>query len=136
MRKTRKDPYTIAVTTIDTPEGRWYTLADVLGGIRLGGSIPTIRKAYRVVPEGRRRAKTARFRNTIELRSTEPFFKTIVEQRQIAKRGAKGDTDLAALERGLKEMAAGGAYGIFAETNVTPGGSNDDLPGDVYADIA
>lgn len=67
--------------------------------------------------------------------STQPFFKTIVEQRHIAKRGAKDDRELAALERGLKEMAAGGAYGIFAEINVTPSKNDDDLVGDVYSDI-
>lgn len=135
MRKAEKDPYTIAVTPIDTPEGRWYPLGDVLGGMLLGGPMPTIRKAIRVVPEGRRYAKTVRFRDEVELRSTQPFFKTIVEQRQIAKDGAKTDRELAALERGLKEMAAGGAYGIYAEVNVTPAKSDDDVPGEVYADI-
>lgn len=135
MRKSEKDPYTIAVTPIDTPEGHWYTLADVLGGMLLGGPMPTIRKAVRVVPEGRRYAKTVRFRDAVELRSTQPFFKTIVEQRQIAKRGAKDDPDLAALEIGLKQMAAGGAYGIYAEVNVTPAKDDTDLPGEVYSDI-
>ncbi len=135
LRKTEKDPYTIAVTPLKTTESRWYTLADVLAGMLLGGPRPTIRKAVRVVPEGRRYAKSLKFRNEVELRSTQPFFKTIVEQRQIAKRGANVDRELAALERGLKEMAAGGAYGIFAEINVTPAKSNDDVPGDVYADI-
>ena len=67
-------------------------------------------------------AKSTLFRGMrCELRSNEPFFKTIVEQRQIAKRGAKDDPDLAALEMGLKQMAASGAYGIYAEINVTPG---------------
>jgi hypothetical protein len=69
------------------------------------------------------------------LRSNEPFFKVIVEQRQIAKRQAKDDPDPAGLEMGLKQMAASGAYGINAEINVTPGDPEEPLPGDVYADL-
>ena len=91
MRKSDKDPYTIAVTSIETPEGRWYTLADVLAGVLLGGPVPTISKVVRVVPKGRRTAQSAKFRGEVELRSTEPFFKTIVEQRQIAKNKSKSD---------------------------------------------
>ena len=73
----------------------------------------------------------------MELRSTEPFFKTIVEQRQIAKRSAKGDPDLAALEMGLKQnlrfwrvWCACGSQCHAREEDDT------DLPGEVYSDIA
>ena len=66
----------------------------------------------------------------------EPFFKTIVEQRQIAKRGAEDDADLAALEIGLKQISASGGYGVHAEINVSPGKDDNDLPGEVYSDIA
>jgi len=121
MRESDKDPYTIAVTSIEIPEGRWYTLADVLAGVLLGGPIPEIREAVRVVPKGRRTTHTAQFRGEVELRSTEPFFKTIVEQRQIAKNKSKSDPQYEALELGLKQMAAGGSYGIYAEINITPG---------------
>ena len=136
MRNAEKDPYTVAVTPIDTPEGRWYPLGDVLGSLLLGGPAPTILRAIRAVPKGRRYSKTTRFRGAVELRSTEPFFKTIVEQRQIAKRSAKGDPDLAALEMGLKQNSASGGYGVHAEVNVTPGKDDTDLPGEVYSDIA
>ena len=136
MRNAEKDPYTVAVTPIDTPEGRWYPLGDVLGSLLLGGPAPTILRAIRAVPKGRRYSKTTRFRGAVELRSTEPFFKTIVEQRQIAKRGAKDDPDLAALEMGLKQISASGGYGVHAEVNVTPGKDDNDLPGEVYSDIA
>jgi hypothetical protein len=136
MRKAEKDPYTVAVTPIDTPEGRWYPLGDVLGSLLLGGPAPNILRAIRAVPKGRRYSKTTRFRGAVELRSTEPFFKTIVEQRQIAKRGAKDDPDLAALEMGLKQISASGGYGVHAEINVTPRKADTDLPGEVYSDIA
>lgn len=137
MRQADKDPYTIAVTPLDTPEGRWYTLADVLGAIVLGGPAPRIRRAIRFVPEGRHRAKHVRFRGKIELRSNQPFFKSIVEERQVAKNGLKANPDLAGLEMGLKQMAASGAYGINAEINVSPGPDPDtSLAGQVYADIA
>jgi hypothetical protein len=136
MRKAETDPYTVAVTPIDTPEGRWYTLGDVLASLLLGGPAPDILRAVRAVPRGRRYSKTTRFRGAVELRSTEPFFKAIVEQRQIAKRGAKDDPDLAALEIGLKQISASGGYGVHAEINVTPGKAATDLPGEVYSDIA
>jgi hypothetical protein len=89
------------------------------------------------VPQGRRTKKTVAFRNEVDLHSNEPFFKTVVEQRQIAKAGAKGNRGMAALDRGLKELAAGGAYGIYAEINVTPRKNNEsDVPGLAYSDIA
>jgi hypothetical protein len=136
-REGDKDTYTITVTPIDTPEARWYTLADVLAAVLLGAPLPKIVKAIRVVPQGRRTKKTVAFRNEIALHSNEPFFKTVVEQRQIAKAGAKGDHGLAALDRGLKELAAGGAYGIYAEINVAPRKCNEsDMPGLAYSDIA
>jgi hypothetical protein len=136
MRKTGEDPYTIAVTPLQTPEGRWYTLADVLAGVLLGGPAPKIRRAIRFVPKGRHRPKETLFRGTVALRSNEPFFKVIVEQRQVAKSTAKDDPDLAGLETGLKQMAASGAYGINAEINITPSDPDEGLPGDVYSDIA
>jgi hypothetical protein len=135
MHKNFNDPYTIAVTPLQTPEGRWYTLADVLAAVLLGGLAPRIRRAIRFVPKGRHRPKETLFRGTVPLRSNESFFKVIVEQRQIAKRQAKNDPDLAGLEMGLKQMAASGAYGINAEINVTPGDPHEGLLGDVYSDI-
>jgi len=135
MRKAHEDPYTIAVTPLQTSEGRWYTLADVLAAMLLGGTAPKVRRAIRFVSRGRHRPKETMFRGTVPLRSSEPFFKVIVEQRQIAKRGSKTDPDLAGLEMGLKQMAASGAYGINAEINVTPSDPDEGLPGDVYSDI-
>jgi hypothetical protein len=135
MHKANEDPFTIAVTPLQTSEGRWYTLADVLAAVLLGGIAPKIRRAIRFVPKGRHRPKETLFRGTVPLRSNEPFFKVIVEQRQIAKRQAKDDPDLAGLEMGLKQMAASGAYGINAEINVTPGDPEEPLPGNVYTDL-
>ncbi|MBV8846293.1 MAG: hypothetical protein JO307_26095 [Bryobacterales bacterium] len=135
FRTAEKDPYTIAVTPLETGEPRWYTVADVLEAALLGGPAPKIHRAIRFVPLGRRRSKTVMFRGKVPMRSNEPFFKPIVEERQIAKDGAEGDPDLAALETGLKEMSASGAYGIYAEVNVTPGKDDTDLPGDVYSDV-
>jgi hypothetical protein len=103
MRSADKDPYTIAVTPLYTREGRWYTLADVLASVVLGGPAPKVRRAIRFVPKGRHRAKSTLFRGTVPLRSNEPFFKVIVEQRQIAKRRSKDDPDLAGLDMGVKQ---------------------------------
>jgi hypothetical protein len=134
-RKAKEEPYTIAVTPLHTRQAQWYTLADVLASIVLGGPAPKIRRAIRFVPKGRHSPKSMKFRNTIWLRSNEAFFKPIVEERQVAKRGSEDDPDLGALERGLKEMAASGTYGIYAEINVSPADSDKAIPGDVYSDI-
>ena len=61
----QQDPFIIAVTPIDTPEPRWYTVADILAAILLGASLPKIIKAIRIVPQGRRTKKTSAFRNEI-----------------------------------------------------------------------
>ena len=95
-----------------------------------------IRRAIRFVPKGRHRPRSTKFRNLIDLWSNRPIFKTIVEQKQIAKDRLKDNDDLAALAVGLKEMANSGAYGIYAEVNVKPSKSDDPIAGDVYADIA
>jgi hypothetical protein len=135
MRKADKEPYTIAVTYLQTQEGRWYVLADVLASVVLGGPPPKVRRAIRFVPQGRHRAKSTKFRGKVPMRSNEAFFKQIVEERQIAKRQSKDDPDLAGLDMGLKQMAASGAYGIYAEINVSPSDPDEGLPGDVYSDI-
>ena len=134
--KRKAEPFTIAVTPLNTREPRWYPLADVIGSVLLGTQVPKIRRAIRFVPKGRHRPRSTKFRNLIELWSNRPIFKTIVEQKQIAKDGSTGDDDLAALALGLKEMANSGAYGIYAEVNVKPPKSDDPIAGDVYADIA
>jgi hypothetical protein len=136
FRQKDQDPFTIAVTPLETPEGRWYTLADVLASELLGGPAPEIRRAIRFVPRGRHHPKSVLFRNTVQLRSNTAFFKPIVEHRQVARLGAKDDPELAALERGLKEMAASGAYGIYAEINVTPIAKDKELPGEAYSDVS
>ena len=135
MRMKRADPYTIALTPLQTPENRWYTLADVLAAVLLGGKAPKIKRAIRFVARGRRLAREVAFRGDVALRTNEPIFKTIVEQRQEAKKGAGGDTELSRLGMGLKLFANSGAYGIFAEVNVTPHKAGTPLSGHVYSDI-
>jgi hypothetical protein len=135
MREADKEPYTIAVTYLQTVEGRWYTLSDVLASVVLGGPAPKVRRAMRFVPKGRHRTKSTLFRGKVLMRSNEAFFKQIVEERQIAKRQSKDDPDLAGLDMGLKQMAASGAYGIYAEINVSPTDPDEALPGNVYSDI-
>jgi hypothetical protein len=133
--KRAAEPFTIAVTPINMGELRWYTLADVVGAVLLGTRVPKIRRAIRFVPKGRRHPRSTKFRNEIELLSNRPIFKTIVEQKQIAKDRSSGKDDLSALALGLKEMANSGAYGIHAEVNVKPPKSDDPIEGHVYADI-
>jgi hypothetical protein len=130
------EPYTIAVTPFDASEGRWYTLADVIASRLLGGRLPKILRALRFVTQGKPRTpKPILFRGQVSLGECEPIFKTIVEERQKAKKVAESDADLQALERGLKQMAASGSYGIFAEVNVTPHKLGEPLAGMIHSDV-
>lgn len=129
------DPYTIAVTPFETTEGRWYTLADVVAAKLLGERSPKIRRAFRFVSKGRRKAGEVAFRGSVPLDTKEPVFRTVVEERQRARDTTVGDTELARLQMGLKLMANSGAYGIFAEVNVTPHKLDKPISGHVYSDI-
>ncbi|HEY1883026.1 MAG TPA: hypothetical protein VGG51_08295 [Candidatus Cybelea sp.] len=136
MRLARNEPYTIAVTPFQAPEGRWCTLADVIGSKLLGGRLPKILRAFRFIMQDKaRKPKAVLFRGQVSLGECGPIFKTIVEERQRAKRTAKTHGELRALELGLKQMAASGAYGIFAEVNVTPHNLGDPLAGMIYSDM-
>jgi len=136
MRMATDEPYTIAVTPFDAPEGRWYTLADVIASKLLGGRLPKMLRAIRFVTQGKPRTpKPILFRGQVPLGECEPVFKTIVEERQKAKKAAESNEDLRALERGLKQMAASGSYGIFAEVNVTPHKLGDPLAGMIHSDV-
>jgi hypothetical protein len=131
MRTAQSDPYTIACTPFTSSEGRWYTLADLAASVLLSGKVPCIRRAIRFLPQGDPSVRSILFRGEIPLTTAEPIFKMIVEQRQREKRDG-GTHRNAGLERGLKLLANSGAYGIYAEVNVTPSGS--DLPRTVYSD--
>ncbi len=134
FRAKGSEPFTIAVTPIDTPEGRWYTLADVLASVSAWRSQAESAQRDPVRAEGPSPFQERRFFvERWSYVSNTAFFKHIVEHRNVAKRGAKDDPELAALERGLKEMAASGAYGINAEVNVTPSAAR--LTGEAYSDI-
>jgi hypothetical protein len=136
MRMASDESYTIAVTPLNAPEGRWYTLADVVASKLIGGRLPKILRAVRFVTEGKiRKPRPTLFRGQVSLGESEPIFKTIVEERQKAKMAAKQDAELKALELGLKQMAASGSYGIFAEVNVTPHKLGKPLAGMIHSDV-
>lgn len=142
MRMASDEPYTIAVTPLHSPEGRWYTLADVIASKLIGGRVPKILRAVRFVTEGKvRKLKPTLFRGQVSLGENRPIFSTLVEERQKAKTAAKQvsakeATDMTALELGLKQMAASGAYGIFAEVNVTPRKLGDPLAEMIHSDVS
>lgn len=127
------NPYTIAVTPYATTQRHWYTLADVIAGVLLGGPMPRIVRAIRFVPGGQATAETVLFRGSVPLRTEEPLFRTVIEERQRAKRASKASPELARLEMGLKVMANSGAYGIFAEVNVVPHNLDKPISGHVYS---
>ncbi len=137
-RRTPEEPYSIAIGPVHTREARWYTLADVIAAKIRPGCALRIVKAVEVYGEGKADLHPVPFRNRVPLDPNEQIFKTIVEQRQIAKAAKKrndgSEMEWARVELGLKTMANSGAYGIFAEVNVHAKRNEKDLPGTIYSD--
>jgi hypothetical protein len=134
MRRHSAEPFTISVTSFTTAVSCWYTLADVLAAKLLGGGkIPRIDRAvefYAETPDPNMQSTTLRGQVSLDPYGT--MFKTIVEQRQIAKRHSAHDSDGRRLDMALKLMANSGAYGIFAEVNVVAAETKE---GHVYSDV-
>jgi len=114
FRMSRDDPYTIAVTPFTSSHDRWYTLADVIAAKLLGGTEPEILEATEFFATERQTDLRPVDLLGITLDPQRQFFRTVVEERQRYK-----DVN-PALAQALKILANSGAYGIYAEINVTP----------------
>ena len=133
MRTEGSAPFTISVTPFHSEQSCWYTMADVLAAKVLGAAAPDLEEAiefYATEPDDG--MEPVKLRGSIELDPHRSMFKTIVEQRQIAKKAAKSDMEAGRLEMALKIMANSGAYGIFAEVNVM---ASKAQAGTVYSDM-
>lgn len=138
QRRTPDEPYTISIGEVHASEARWYTLADVLSAKLRPGCAWRIVKAMEFYGEGAADLQPVLFRNSVRLDPNEQIFKTVVEQRQIAKSAKRRDDasqlEWAHLELGLKTMANSGAYGIFAEVNVNAAQKGKAMGGTIYSD--
>ena len=122
MRFNGSDPYTIAVTPFTSPNPHWYTFADATAAKLLGKTIPMIDKAYEFNPgKPNDNLHAIDFLGTA-LDPSDQIFRKVIEDRQKSKaaKNAGGDPLLARRDLALKTLANSGAYGIFAEVNVSP----------------
>ena len=122
MRFNGSDPYTIAVTPFTSPYPHWYTFADAIAAKLLGNTIPMIDKAYEFYPgKPNGHLHVIDFLGTV-LDPSDQIFRKVIEDRQKSKAAKKagGDPLLARRDLALKTLANSGAYGIFAEVNVSP----------------
>jgi DNA polymerase elongation subunit (family B) len=114
FRMSRDDPYTIAVTPFTSSHDRWYTLADIIAAKLLGGTEPEILEATEFFATERQTGLKPVYLLGVTLDPRRQVFCTVVEERQRYK-----DVN-PALAHALKILANSGAYGIYAEINVTP----------------
>jgi hypothetical protein len=119
MRMRKGDPLTITVTPFTSKHPRWYTLADLAAAKLLGGTVPRILKAIEFVGNGENpNLQAIDFLGTT-LDPAKQIMVTVIEERQKARK-ARDDQGARRREMALKVLAASGAYGIFAEVNITP----------------
>jgi hypothetical protein len=131
MRLNSDEPYAITVTPFTSTSDRWYTLGDVIAAKLLGHSTPAIQEAIEFYCNGVQDGLHSTEMLGVTLDPNKQIFKTVVEEKQRYKR------DNPALSQALKILANSGAYGIYAEINVTPSVEHkpDGNPGTWYADI-
>jgi hypothetical protein len=120
--------FNIGVNYYSSDEPQWYALPDVIASKLLTGRAPEMVRAISLVPVGRQPGmRSITLHGGIEVDPySGDFFRTVVERRQ--RRHNKNDS----IGRGLKTLANGTSYGIWAELNriEQPGGRK--LPVVVY----
>ncbi|MGA8534268.1 MAG: hypothetical protein WB615_09200 [Candidatus Tumulicola sp.] len=99
-------------------DGLWFALPDLVASVILTGRIPQIVKAFRI--EAKRqlsslRPITLRGSVPVDPRSDDFFRKVIEERKRLENNVALPEQDRVRLDRGLKTLANGTSYGIFAE---------------------
>ena len=112
--------FNIAVNRYSSDEPQWFALPDVLKSRLITARAPEIVRAIRLVPVGRQRSmRPITLRGGTEIDPyKDDLFRTLIEQRHRLpdKNSSTG--------RGLKTLANGTSYGIWAEMNRVeqPGG--------------
>lgn len=105
--------WTIGINHLHSTTELWFTLADVVSVVLLGGPTPTILEAFRIAPTGvLRDLRSIELRGGVHVDPTDNLLRHAIEERQRLKRAGGGDAER--LGSFLKTFANGG-YGIFAE---------------------
>jgi hypothetical protein len=105
--------FNIGVNYYTSDEPQWFSLPDVINSKLITRRAPEVVRAIRVGPVGRQRGMRAiTLRGGIQVDPySDDFFRVLVEQRN--RRPNKNDST----GRGLKTLANGTSYGIWAEMN-------------------
>ena len=99
-------------------DGLWFALPDLVASVILTGRIPQIVDAFRIEAIGQLsslRPITLRGSVPVDPRSDDFFRKVIEERKRLEGNVALPEQDRLRLDRGLKTLANGTSYGIFAE---------------------
>jgi hypothetical protein len=106
--------WTIGVNPLTSRTELWYTLADLVAGVLLGGKPPSILEAVRVAPVGRLGGlQPIELRGNLRVEPDDDVFRHAMEERQRARRAGGPEAERYAAF--LKTLANSGSYGIFAE---------------------
>lgn len=110
--------WTIGLNRLESDTDLWFTLADLLVAKLLGGAMPEMLEAFRVVPVGvAADLEPIRLRGSIAVDPRlDDLFRLATEERARTKvNGRLPAYERERLSQFLKTLANGGAYGIFAE---------------------
>jgi hypothetical protein len=114
---------TIGVNPLVSDQPMWFTGPDLAASIVLGGPVPRLRRAWRLVPRGIQAGlRRTSLRGALPIDpTTQDFFQRVIDTR-IA---LVSDTSITPTERErrrlfLKLIANSGGYGVNAEFNRTP----------------
>lgn len=103
--------YGIGINPLWSRQPLWYAGPDLVAATILGEKPPKIRRAYRLVPEGRQPdLRTVSLRGEVDIAfANQDFFRRVIEER---KKSLSEDTAYF-----LKIFANATSYGVFAEMN-------------------
>jgi hypothetical protein len=121
----KNESYNVGLNHINSKDGLWYALPDVIGSILLNGKIPEIMEAIKFVPVGVQDDLNIQEILGINIDpSNESLTKIMVEERQKIKQDmkkmAKGDPEynhLKSRAQAIKILVNAMSYGIFIELN-------------------
>jgi hypothetical protein len=102
----------IGVNYLTSKEPLWFAGPDIIASILLTGRVPRIRKAIRVVAEGKQTGMgSTNLRGMVGIDARKhSFFKHVIEQRA-------ANESQPAMHYWLKILANSGSYGLFVEIN-------------------
>ncbi len=108
----------IGLNHLTSDKPLWVALPDLVAAKVLGGAVPEVLEAVRLVPHGRQPGlREVKLRGDIAVDPTKTdFFRRVIEERQRVRRANKAaGRENDPLERFLKVLANSTSYGVFAE---------------------